>query len=227
VNWLTDFFHTVTSSKGIESLVTEGGIYALAAIIFSENALLVGFFLPGDSLLITAGILIGSKRVDINFLVLAVVLCFAAIIGESVGYYIGKKAGQTLYRRPNSRFFKREHLMRTHHFYEKHGGKTIILARFIPIIRTFVPVVAGAAGMDLKKFTIFNIVGGIVWIFAGLLAGLILGQTVDNIGDYLYLVIGIVIFLSALPPIIEYFRHRSNVKAALLQENGANRLMKK
>jgi membrane-associated protein len=227
VNWLTDFFHTVTSSKGIESLVTEGGIYALAAIIFSENALLVGFFLPGDSLLITAGILIGSKRVDINFLVLAVVLCVAAIIGESVGYFIGKKAGQTLYRRPNSRFFKREHLMRTHHFYEKHGGKTIILARFIPIIRTFVPVVAGAAGMDLKKFTIFNIVGGIVWIFAGLLAGLILGQTVDNIGDYLYLVIGIVIFLSALPPIIEYFRHRANVKAALLQENGANHLMKK
>jgi len=227
VNWLTDFFHTVTSSQGIERLVTEGGIYALAAIVFAENGLLVGFFLPGDSLLITAGILIGSKRVEIDFFVLAIVLCIAAIVGESVGYYIGKKAGETLYRRPNSRFFKREHLMRTHHFYEKHGGKTIILARFIPIIRTFVPVVAGAAGMDLKKFTIFNIVGGVIWIFAGLLAGLILGQTVDNIGDYLYLVIGIVIFLSALPPIIEYFRHRANLKASLLQQNGTNRLMKK
>ena len=228
MNWLTDFFHTVTNPEGIQHLVKDGGTYLLAAIVFAENGLLVGFFLPGDSLLITAGMLIGvhrvdpSKGVDIQFLPLAIVLCIAAIIGESVGYYIGKKAGETLYRRPNSRFFKREHLMRTHAFYEKHGGKTIILARFVPIIRTFVPVVAGAAEMDLKKFTIFNIVGGIIWIFAGLLAGLILGQTVKNIGDYLYLVIGIVIFLSSLPPIIEYFRHRSRLKAALLSKNGGN-----
>jgi membrane-associated protein len=222
VDWLSNLFHTLTNPQGLEHLVTEGGMYALAAIIFAENGLLVGFFLPGDSLLITAGILIGTHRVGIEFLPLALVLCVAAILGESVGYFIGKKAGETLYRRPNSRFFKREHLMRTHAFYEKHGGKTIILARFIPIIRTFVPVVAGAAAMDLKKFTIFNVAGGIIWIFAGLLAGLILGQTVKNIGDYLYLVIGIVIFLSMLPPLIEYFRHRARLKAALLSKNGVN-----
>ncbi len=125
----------------------------LAIIIFAENGVLAGFFLPGDSLLITAGILIGGHRVTIEFLPLAVVLTLSAIVGETVGYYIGKKAGKRLYQRPNSRLFKREHLERAHKFYEKHGGQTIVLARFIPIIRTFVPVVAGAAEMDIRRFT--------------------------------------------------------------------------
>ncbi len=207
-----DFFHTLSSPEGLQNLVSKGGMIALAAIIFSENGLLIGFFLPGDSLLITAGILIGSGRVAIGFFPLAVVLSAAAVIGESTGYFIGKKAGQKLYERPDSRFFKREHLERTHKFYEKHGGKTIILARFIPIIRTFVPVVAGAAKMDMKKFTIFNIAGGILWVFGVLLAGLVLGRTVENIGDYLYLIIAGVIVVSALPPIIEFLRSRARRK---------------
>ncbi|SRR5579883_666431 len=209
---ILDFFHTLGSSEGLQRLITEGGPLLLSAIIFAENGLLVGFFLPGDSLLITAGILIGSSRIEIQFLPLALALSLAAIIGESIGYYIGKKAGETLYQRPNSRFFKREHLERTHAFYEKHGGKTIVLARFIPILRTFVPVVAGAAKMDIRKFTLFNIIGGIVWVFGVLALGLILGKSVKNIGDYLYLVIGIVIVLSALPPIIEFFRNKARMR---------------
>ena len=209
---ITDFFHTFSSPEGLQHLVSSGGMVALAIIIFAENGLLVGFFLPGDSLLITAGILIGGHKVDIDFLPLAAVLFVAAVVGESVGYYIGKKAGETLYNRPDSRFFKRAHLARTHAFYEKHGGKTIVLARFIPIVRTFVPVVAGAANMDLKKFTIYNIAGGLVWTFGVLLLGLILGKSVANIGDYLYLIIGAVIFLSALPPLIEYLKSRARRK---------------
>ncbi len=206
---ITDFFHTISSPDGLQHLVSSGGMIALAIIIFAENGLLVGFFLPGDSLLITAGILIGGHKVDIDFIPLALVLWLSAVVGESVGYYIGKKAGDTLYNRPDSRFFKREHLQRTHAFYEKHGGKTILLARFIPIIRTFVPVVAGAARMDLKKFTIYNIAGGLLWTFGVLLLGVVLGKSVANIGDYLYLIIGIVIVLSMLPPGIEFFRSRA------------------
>jgi len=181
----------------------------LAIIIFAENGVLAGFFLPGDSLLITAGILIGGHRVAIEFLPLAGVLTLAAIAGETVGYYIGKTAGQKLYQRPNSRLFKREHLERAHKFYEKHGGKTIVLARFIPIIRTFVPVVAGAAEMDIKRFTMFNIAGGLLWVCGVMLIGLLLGASVKNIGNYIYLIIGIVIVLSMLPPVIEFLRNRA------------------
>ena len=234
---LSHYFHVLTSSEGIKELVLKGGYIALSLIIFSENALLVGFFLPGDSLLITAGILIGSHAVALNFLPLAFLLTLCAILGETCGYFIGKKAGQTLYQRKDSRFFKREHLMRTHNFYEKHGGKTIILARFIPIIRTFVPVVAGAAEMDWKRFLLFNIIGGVIWIFAGLLLGMLLGETVPNIGDYLYLVIGTVIFLSILPPIIQLLRSRgrhgeraiepTNTGESLRRTNGIANVLEK
>src|SRR5438105_14060578 len=117
---ITNFFHALSSTEGLQSLITQGGPPLLAAIIFAENGLLVGFFLPGDSLLITAGILIGSRAVSLDFFFLAVLLIVAAIIGEMVGYLIGKKAGERLYQRPDSRLFKREHLMRAHHFYEKH-----------------------------------------------------------------------------------------------------------
>ena len=210
---ISHFFHTLTSADGIRNLVVEGGYVAMAIIIFAENGLLVGFFLPGDSLLITAGILIGSHVVDLSFLPLALLLIACAILGEMCGYLIGRTAGEKLYQRKDSRLFKREHLMRAHHFYEKHGGTTIVLARFIPIVRTFVPVVAGAAKMDARKFALFNVIGGVIWIFAGLLLGLLLGRSVPNIGDYLYLVILIVIFLSLLPPLIEWLRSRRRTQA--------------
>ncbi len=206
---ITSLFHTLSSPDGLEQLVKVGGMPMLALIIFAENGILAGFFLPGDSLLITSGILIGSHLIPLEFLPLAGVLTLAAIIGETVGYYIGLKAGEKLYQRPNSRLFKREHLERAHDFYQKHGGQTIVLARFIPIIRTFVPVVAGAAKMDLKKFTMFNVIGGALWVCGVLLVGLLLGASVKNIGNYIYLIIGVVIVLSMLPPIIEFFRSRA------------------
>jgi membrane-associated protein len=212
---MLDFFHSLGSTEGLQSLITNGGPVLLALIIFAENGLLVGFFLPGDSLLITAGILIGSQTLHLDFFPLASLLAGCAIVGETTGYYIGKKIGATLYQRPNSRFFKRAHLIRTHAFYEKHGGKTIVLARFIPILRTFVPVVAGAAWMDAKKFFIYNVIGGILWIFGVMALGIALGQSVKNIGDYLYLVIGIVIFLSMLPPVIELIRSRRRAAAEI------------
>jgi len=212
---LIDFFHSLTSSDGILSLVTHGGPVLLALIIFAECGLLVGFFLPGDSLLITAGILIGSQRLDLDFMPLALLLTVSAIIGETAGYFIGKQLGVRLYHKPNSRLFKRAHLDRTHAFYEKHGGKTIVLARFIPIIRTFVPVVAGAALMSAKKFFLYNVIGGILWIFGVMALGLVLGQTVKNIGDYLYLIIGIVIVVSTLPPAIEFIKSRRRAAAEI------------
>ena len=189
-------------------MVVQGGYVALSLIVFAENGLLVGFFLPGDSLLITAGILIGTNAVSLDLWLLAALLIASAILGEMVGYLIGRKAGDALYQREDSRLFKREHLMRATEFYQKHGGKTIVLARFIPIVRTFVPVVAGAAKMPVKRFAFFNVIGGAIWILAGLLLGYYLGQTVKNIGDYLYLIIFVVIGVSALPPAIEYLRSR-------------------
>ena len=189
-------------------MVVQGGYVALSLIVFAENGLLVGFFLPGDSLLITAGILIGTNAVSLDLWLLAALLIASAILGEMVGYLIGRKAGDALYQREDSRLFKREHLMRATEFYQTHGGKTIVLARFIPIVRTFVPVVAGAAKMPAKRFAFFNVIGGAIWILAGLLLGYYLGQTVKNIGDYLYLIIFVVIGVSALPPAIEYLRSR-------------------
>ena len=189
-------------------MVVQGGYVALSLIVFAENGLLVGFFLPGDSLLITAGILIGTNAVSLDLWLLAALLIASAILGEMVGYLIGRKAGDALYQREDSRLFKREHLMRATEFYQTHGGKTIVLARFIPIVRTFVPVVAGAAKMPVKRFAFFNVIGGAIWILAGLLLGYYLGQTVKNIGDYLYLIIFVVIGVSALPPAIEYLRSR-------------------
>jgi membrane-associated protein len=141
----------------------------LNLIVFTETGLLFGFFLPGDSLLVTAGIV--AHTVDWPIIPLVLTLCAAAIIGDSVGYWIGFKAGPAIFNRPSSRFFKRDHLLAAKAFYERHGGKTIIIARFMPFIRTFAPVVAGAGRMEYKRFLMFNVVGGISWICSMLLFG--------------------------------------------------------
>lgn len=141
----------------------------LNLIIFAETGLLVGFFLPGDSLLVTVGIV--AHLSGWNIIWLLVTLCASAIIGDSVGYWVGAKAGPAIFNRPNSRFFKREHLLAAKAFYERHGGKTIIIARFMPFVRTFAPVVAGAAKMEYKRFLVYNVVGGIAWITSMLMFG--------------------------------------------------------
>lgn len=192
--------------RDIPSLVQAAGLVGLAAIVFAETGLLIGFFLPGDSLLVTAGLLGSQGYVDV--LLLGVVLTIAAIIGDSVGYAIGKASGPRLFTRENSFLFNRKHLIRAHDFYERHGGKTIILARFMPIIRTFAPVVAGIGGMHYRRFVAYNIIGGVAWVWSMLFIGYFLGRWVPGIASHIELVIVAVVLLSIAPAIIA--RRRSS-----------------
>src|SRR5687767_1493467 len=189
------FFETVYN---IPELIRTVGLIGLIVIVFAETGLLVGFFLPGDSLLITAGLF--AARGDFNVWVLVTVLTIAAIVGDATGYAIGKRTGRALYNRPDSFLFRREHLRITHEYYEKHGGKTIIIARFIPILRTFAPMVAGVADMGYRRFATYNVVGAFLWVWGMTLAGYALGNTVPNIEQRIHYVVAGVIFVSLLPP---------------------------
>lgn len=200
---IQEFFRTVYN---VPELIRLGGLAGLILIVFAETGLMVGFFLPGDSLLITAGIFAARGDLDITWLNLALIA--AAIAGDATGYWIGYRAGQALYRRPNSFFFRREHLIRTHEFYEKHGGKTIVIARFMPILRTFAPVVAGAASMTYRRFASYNVVGGIGWVTSMTLTGFFLGRTLPDIDQHIHLLVAAVIFLSLLPGIVAWARSR-------------------
>jgi membrane-associated protein len=213
---IEQFFHLITSPEGFRELITGGGYVVLVLIIFAETGLLIGFFLPGDSLLVTAGLLASTGMLDI--LLLNLLLIPAAIIGDATGYSIGKRSGKRLLARPDSRFFKRSHIEKTQEFYAKHGGKTIILARFIPVIRTFAPVVAGIAGMPYRKFAVYNIAGGVLWIMSTTLLGYFLGTTIPDIEKYIHYVIGAVILLSILPVIIEVLKARARKKRAVTSE---------
>lgn len=198
-----ELFRTIMD---VRALIVWGGYIGLIAIVFAETGLMAGFFLPGDSLLVTAGLF--AAKGDLDIWILNVTLIAAAIVGDAVGYFIGHKAGQALYSRPNSRFFKREHLLKAKHFYDKHGGKTIILARFMPIIRTFAPTVAGAAEMSYRKFATYNVIGGVAWVTSMTLLGYFLGTAIPNIDKHIHLVIAVVVFLSILPGIIEFIKER-------------------
>ena len=200
---IQQFFHTVYNVPELIRLV---GFPGLMLIIFSETGLMVGFFLPGDSLLVTAGVFAAGGFLDIAWL--APVLVVSAVLGNSTGYLIGRKAGQALYNRPNSFFFRREHLIRTHEFYERHGGKTIILAQFMPIVRTFAPVVAGAASMEYRRFITFNLVGAVLWINSMLFTGYFLVRFIPGLQKRIDLVVAVVIFLSLMPAIIAWLRSR-------------------
>lgn len=183
------------------------GLVGIVAIIFIETGLFFGFFFPGDSLLITAGLF--AARGDISITTLVISTIIAAVLGDATGFYIGKKLGHLLYSKPNSFFFKKRHLMAAKTFYHKHGGKTIIIARFIPIIRTFVPTVAGAAEMKYFQFFIYNVIGGVLWICSMCFGGYYLGQLLgSNINNYIHIIIGAVVFLSILPIFIQLVRAR-------------------
>lgn len=200
---LRELFHKY---RDLEVLVRLVGYPGLIGIVFAETGLLVGFFLPGDSLLFTAGFLASLGVMDVRVLLLT--LAIAAVVGDQVGYLIGRKAGEALYRREDSRFFKRKHLVAAHEFYEKYGGKTIFLARFVPIIRTFAPTVAGAARMDYRKFVFYNIAGGISWVFSMVGGGYLLGQTFPGLKKHIELVVLGIIFVSVLPIVWETWKAR-------------------
>jgi len=208
MEFLWDLFHRIYD---VEFLVRTGGLVALIVIVFVETGLLVGFFLPGDSLLVTAGIF--AARGDLDLVTLNASLSLAAIAGDSVGYGIGVRTGPKIFTREDSLFFNRKHLISAKEFYERHGGFTIFIARFMPIIRTFAPVVAGVGAMPYSKFIAYNVFGGIFWVLSMTLAGYFLGTLVPNIQERIHLVIAIVIVLSLLPAIIKFFSERSKARS--------------
>lgn len=203
---IIEFFKNL---RDLEALIKWGGLTVLIIIIFAETGLLIGFFLPGDSLLITAGLLAAQGYLDIFWLNISLIL--AAIIGDTVGYWFGRKTGPKLFQREESRFFKRSHLLKAKEFYEKHGGKAIIYARFVPFARTFAPIVAGVAEMNYKKFVTYNVTGGIIWITSLSLLGYYFGNIPFVKQNFEYVIIGVII-LSVMPIVIGYFNHRKEEK---------------
>jgi len=203
----------------IDTLLALLGNYVylgLFFIIFAETGLAAGFFLPGDSLLVVAGLFAAAGK--LNLWLMLVLLFIAAVTGDAVGYYSGKKLGHAIFNKPKSRLFNPKHLRKAHEFYEKHGGKTIILARFVPIVRTFAPIVAGAADMRYRDFVFYNLLGGFLWVTSMLLAGYFLGGVVESafgikLEDHIDKVVIVVVFLSILPIIWEYIKARRERKA--------------
>jgi membrane-associated protein len=204
LDFIQDAFRTLYN---VPELIRIGGLLGLVVIVFAETGLMVGFFLPGDSLLVIAGLEAWRGHLNIWTLNLAVIA--AAVVGDGVGYWIGKRAGKALYSRPNSFFFRREHLMKTHEFYERHGGKTIVIARFMPIVRTFAPVVAGAGEMTYRRFVVYNVIGGVLWVLSMTLTGYFLASAIPDIDKRIHLVVAGVIFLSLLPGLISFLRSRA------------------
>ena len=210
MEFLTDgaqfLYDVLTGRQSLDAVIRWGGYGLLVAIVFTETGLLVGFFLPGDSLLITAGLLASAGVLNIWWL--NVLLIFAAVTGDSVGYAIGARVGPRLFTREKSWLFNPRHVERTRQFYARHGAKTIVIARFVPIIRTFAPVVAGVAQMSYPRFLFYNVAGGIGWVVSMTWAGYLLGSVVPDIDRHIHIVVLIVIVLSVIPIGIEIVRER-------------------
>ena len=202
-----DFLVSIlTGHYSLDALIQWGGYLLLVSIVFAETGLLIGCFLPGDSLLITAGLLAAAGRLNIwwiNGLLIA-----AAIIGDSVGYAIGARLGPRIFTREKSLLFNPQHVLRTRHFYERYGPKTIVIARFVPIIRTFAPVLAGVGMMEYRRFLTYNVLGGIGWVVSMSWAGYLLGQAVPNISRHMHVLVIVIIVLSCVPIAVEVYRER-------------------
>lgn len=218
MEFITDLFHQLKDALNpkliIEMLLAKGGIFVyfgLVFIVFAETGLAVGFFLPGDSLLVVAGLFAATGK--LNLAILLSTLFVAAVVGDAVGYYTGLRLGPRLFKRQKSLLFRPSHLQKAHAFYEKYGGKTIIIARFVPIVRTFAPIVAGAAKMPYRRFVVFNIVGGFLWVFSMILSGYFLGNLLKSrfgidLDEHIEWVVIIVVALSLMPAVIEFLRSR-------------------
>ena len=194
-----------------EKLLQAFGTLGLFAIIFAESGLLFGFFLPGDSLLFTAGLLASQGKLNLPLILAG---CFvAAVAGDQVGYAFGRRVGPALFRRPESRLFKHENVERAQAYFDRYGVKTIVLARFVPVVRTFAPIVAGVGQMNYRTFVSFNVLGGLLWAVGVTLLGYVLGETVPDIDKYLLPAIAVIVFLSVLPVGIELLRARRRSRA--------------
>jgi membrane-associated protein len=191
----------------LESTLQTVGLIGLLVIIFAESGLLIGFFLPGDSLLFTAGLL--SSQGHLAPLPVILVSCFlAAVAGDQVGYMFGARVGPSLFRRPDSKIFKQEYVEKARAYFERHGSKTIVLARFVPIVRTFAPILAGVGDMQYRTFVTFNLIGGLLWAVGVTSLGYVLGESVPEIDKYLLPIIALIVLLSVLPVAIEILRNR-------------------
>ena len=196
----------LTGAHSLDALIQWGGYVLLVAIVFAETGLLIGCFLPGDSLLVTAGLLAAAGHLNIWWI--NVLLMPAAIIGDSVGYAIGARLGPRIFTREKSLLFNPKHVERTRRFYEKYGGKTIVIARFVPIIRTFAPVLAGVGAMEYRRFLTYNVLGGIGWVASMSWAGKLAGDFFPNIIQYMHVVVPVIIVASCVPIVVEIYRER-------------------
>lgn len=195
-------------------LITAFGTIGIILVVFAESGLLLGFFLPGDSLLITAGVF--AARGDLNLPVILVGVFVAAVLGDQVGYAFGNRVGPALFNRPDSRMFKKRHLEKAQRYFEEHGPRTIVLARFIPVVRTFAPVVAGMGEMPYRTFVSFNVIGGLLWGVGVTLLGYALGEAVD-VDRYLLPIIGIIVLASVVPVLVEVRRARRDPAPAPME----------
>lgn len=186
------------------------GHFGVFAIIFAESGILAGFFLPGDSLLFTAGLLASPSLGYLNLWWLLIGGSLAAILGDSFGYYLGKKFGHRVFSREDSVFFHKDHIVRAEQYFQKYGPITIFIARFVPFIRTFAPVLAGVGKMSYTTFITYNVFGGIFWVFSMTLLGYYLGELIPDIDRYVLPIVGLIILLSLIPPVIGYLRHQKN-----------------
>ena len=189
----------------LESIITTAGYLGIFGIVFAESGLFIGFFLPGDSLLFTAGVL--ASQGYLNIMTLVVISFVGAVLGDSFGYYFGTRVGPKIFTREDSLLFHREHINRAQRFYEQHGAITLVLARFMPIIRTFAPILAGVGNMRYSVFLSYNIIGGVLWGIVVPFLGYFLGTAIPSIDRYLWPIIALIIFLSILPGIVNILRH--------------------
>ncbi len=202
---LGQIFDTIKHYLDPRTLAAAGHV-VLILIVFAETGLAAGFFLPGDSLLVVAGLF--AAKGDLNLTVLLISLFIAAVVGDAVGYYTGHKLGPLIFSRPKSLLFHPDHLKKAKAFYDKYGGKTIIIARFLPIVRTFAPIVAGVANMSYPRFAAYNVIGGAVWVGSMILSGYFLGHLIPNLDQHIEKLVVIVVFLSFIPIIIEGWKAR-------------------
>ncbi|CAM5524003.1 DedA family protein [Streptomyces tanashiensis] len=196
-----------------DNLIGTFGLVGVLVIVFAESGLLIGFFLPGDSLLFTTGLLVTTGKLDTPLWAVCALVVAAAVIGDQVGYLFGRKVGPALFKRPDSKLFKQENVEKAHEFFEKHGPKSLILARFVPIVRTFTPIIAGVSKMNYRSFVIFNVIGGVLWGAGVTLLGASLGK-VEFVHRHIEMILVGIVLISVIPVAIELLRARSQAKKA-------------
>ncbi|MEU0371656.1 VTT domain-containing protein [Streptomyces sp. NPDC006283] len=194
-------------------LITTFGLIGVLVIVFAESGLLIGFFLPGDSLLFTTGLLVTAGKIDMPLWLVCTLIVMAAIIGDQVGYLFGRKVGPALFKRPDSKLFKQENVEKAHEFFEKYGPKSLVLARFVPIVRTFTPIIAGVSRMNYRSFVTFNVIGGVLWGAGVTLLGAALGK-VEFVHKNIEAILILIVLISVVPIAIEFLRARSKGKKA-------------